>query len=255
VSGAALVTGGGKRIGAAIVRALAADGFAVAIHCHASRGDADALAAEIRAGGGHAVVMVADLADREATGRLIGAATASLGPVTALVNNASAFQYDTAGTLTDDSLDRHIQANLEAPVLLARDFAQALGGAPGAVVNLLDQKVMALNPDFFSYTVAKIGLAGATRIMAASFGGRIRVNGVAPGIALLSGKQTEKGFTRAWAAPPLGRSVTPDEVAQAVLFALRTPSLNGQILVLDGGESLLGRPRDVAFDPSVSPDH
>ena len=254
MKGGALVTGGAKRIGAAIARALAADGYAVAIHGHASLDEAEKLAADISAAGGRAACLQADLADPAATQQLIARAEALVGGLSVLVNNAARFEYDTAGTFSLQSLDGHVRPNLQAPLILARDFAAALGHEPGAVVNLLDQKVMALNPDFFSYTVAKIGLAGATRMMAASFGGRIRVNGIAPGITLLSGKQTEAGFARAWAAPPLGRSATPDEVARAVLYTLAVPSLNGQILVLDGGESLLGRPRDVAFDPSLSPD-
>jgi NAD(P)-dependent dehydrogenase (short-subunit alcohol dehydrogenase family) len=254
VTRAALVTGGARRIGAAIVRALAAEGYAVAIHCHASVADAQALAAEINAAGGRAIVLAADLSDRNAVTGLIARATAALGPVSVLVNNAATFHYDTAGSFTETELDLHLRPNLEAPLLLVRDFARVLVDQPGGVVNILDHKVTAMNPDFFTYTVAKIALAGATRSMAASFGGRIRVNGVAPGIALLSGKQSEAGFARAWAAAPLGRSATPEEIARAVVFTLGVPSLNGQILVLDGGESLLGRPRDVAFDPALSPD-
>jgi len=253
-SACALVTGGARRIGAAITRALAARGYAVAIHCHASLKEAEALADEIRTTGGRAVALAADLADRHATATLIPRATAALGPVNVLINCAAAFRYDTAGTFTEADLDFHLRPNLEAPLLLAQHFAQALGGQPGNVINMLDHKVMALNPDFFTYTLAKIALAGATQMMAQSFGGRIRANGIAPGITLLSGKQTQAGFERAWSAPPLGRSATPDEIAQAVLFALSVPSLNGQILVLDGGESLLARPRDVAFDPALSPD-
>jgi NAD(P)-dependent dehydrogenase (short-subunit alcohol dehydrogenase family) len=133
-------------------------------------------------------------------------------------------------------------------LLLAREFAANLAGQPGAIVNLLDHKVTALNPDFFTYTLTKIAMAGATRLLAQAYYPGIRVNGVAPGITLISGKQTPEGFARAWSAPPLGRSATPEEIAAAVCFILATPSLNGQILVLDGGESLLARPRDIAFD-------
>jgi NAD(P)-dependent dehydrogenase (short-subunit alcohol dehydrogenase family) len=226
----------------------------VAVHCHASVGEAEALAAEIRARGGRAAAVRADLADRRDVETLLARAEVALGPVGVLVNNAATFRYDTAGSFTGADLDFHLRPNLEAPVLLVRDFARALGDRAGVVVNMLDHKVAALNPDFFTYTLAKVAMAGATQMMAASFGGRIRVNGIAPGITLLSGKQTEAGFARAWAAPPLGRSATPEEIAEAVLFTLAVPSLNGQILVLDGGESLLGRARDVAFDPAVSPD-
>ena len=251
---AALVTGGARRIGACITRALAAAGHPVAIHHHASNAEATALAAEISNAGGRAATFSADLGNRQAVSNLIANASAALGPVGVLVNNAAAFRYDTAGTFTAADLDAHLRPNLEAPVQLAQDFARALGGNTGVIINMLDHKVTALNPDFFTYTLAKIALAGATHMMAQSFGGRIRVNGIAPGITLLSGKQTQAGFERAWAAPPLRRSAAPAEIAHAVLFVIRTPSLNGQILVLDGGESLLSRARDVAFDPAVSTD-
>jgi NAD(P)-dependent dehydrogenase (short-subunit alcohol dehydrogenase family) len=248
VKGVALVTGGARRIGATISRHLAANGYAVGIHAHRSIDQAEALAAELRQAGYRAVALVADLSDRHATACLLPACAAALGPVRLLVNNAAGFRYDTAASFTSDDFDFHVRPNLEAPLMLARDLACALNGGQGAVVNILDHKVTALNPDFFTYTVAKIGLAGATRMMAMAFGGRVRVNGVAPGITLISGKQTEAGFEKAWTAPPLGRSATPDEVADAVLFAAETGSLNGQILVLDGGESLLERKRDVAFE-------
>ncbi len=251
---AALVTGGARRIGASISRALSGAGYAVAIHCNASLAEGEALADELRQSGGRALALAADLADAEATAALIDRATAALGPVGVLVNNAATFRYDTAGSFKEADFDYHLRPNLRAPVMLVRDFARALGARPGAVINMLDHKVTALNPDFFTYTLAKIALAGATQTMAASSGGRIRVNGIAPGITLLSGKQTEAGFARAWAAPPLRRSATPAEIAEAVLFILAVQSLNGQVLVLDGGESLLARARDVAFDPALSPD-
>jgi NAD(P)-dependent dehydrogenase (short-subunit alcohol dehydrogenase family) len=250
----ALVTGGARRIGATICRALCASGYAVAIHCNASLDQAETLACELRQSGGRAVALAADLADADATAALIDRATAALGPVSVLVNNAATFRYDTAGSFTVADFEYHVRPNLRAPVMLVRDFARALGTRPGAVINMLDHKVTALNPDFFTYTLAKVALAGATHTMAASFGGRIRVNGIAPGITLLSGKQTEAGFARAWGAPPLGRSATPAEIAEAVLLILSVPSLNGQVVVLDGGESLLARARDVAFDPALSPD-
>ncbi len=248
MKGAALVTGGGRRIGAVISRVLAEAGYGVAIHANRSVNEAEALAAALRAEGHQAVALAADLVDRDAVAGLLPAAAAALGPITVLVNNAASFRYDTAEDFTGADLDFHVRPNLEAPLMLAQAFARALGDAPGAIVNMLDHKVTALNPDFFSYSVAKVGLAGATRMMAMAFGGRVRVNGVAPGITLISGKQTQAGFERAWTAPPLGRSSTPAEVADAVMFCVANGSLNGQVLVLDGGESLFGRRRDVAFE-------
>jgi NAD(P)-dependent dehydrogenase (short-subunit alcohol dehydrogenase family) len=253
MKGAALVTGAARRIGATLARALAADGYAVGVHYHSSAEAAAALVEELRASGARAAALPADLADRAAVRGLVAACQQALGPVSVLINNAAGFRYDTAGGFSDQDLLFHLRPNLAAPLILAQDFARALGSAPGAIINFLDHKVTALNPDFFTYTIAKVALAGATRTLAQSFGGRIRVNGIAPGITLASFKQSEAGFARAWAAPPLGRSTTPEELAAAVRYILATKSLNGQILVLDGGESLLARTRDVAFDPSLPP--
>jgi len=244
-----LITGAARRIGAAIARALAADGWHVVAHYNRSAAEAEALAAGITACAGICGTIQADLADRAATAALIPRCIEGFGPLDALINNASSFRYDTAQTMDSASWQAHLGPNLEAPVFLAQEFAAALEGRPGNIINMLDHKVTALNPDFFSYTIAKIAAAGATRLLAMAFGPHgVRVNGIAPGITLLSGNQTEAGFKRAWAAPPLGRSSTPEELAAACRFILATPSLNGQILVLDGGDSLLARPRDIAFD-------
>jgi NAD(P)-dependent dehydrogenase (short-subunit alcohol dehydrogenase family) len=248
VKGAALVTGAARRIGAVIARRLAEQGYAVGVHANRSIEEAEALAAALRAAGFRAEALAADLSDRAALDGLLPACAAALGPVRLLVNNAAGFRYDTASDFTAGDLDFHLRPNLEAPLILARDLARTLAGERGAVVNMLDHKVTALNPDFFTYTVAKTALAGATRMMAMAFAGRMRVNGVAPGITLISGRQSEAGFQRAWTAPPLGRSATPEEVADAVLFAAESEALNGQILVLDGGDSLLERKRDIAFE-------
>ncbi len=240
-----LVTGGARRIGAALTEALADDGWHVVIHCNSSLDDAQALAARVRHRGGTCDVLQADLAVRRDVAGLVARA----GELDALVNNASSFRYDSLQTMDAASWDAHLGPNLEAPVFLAQAFARARAGRPGCIINMLDHKVTALNPDFFSYTVAKVAHAGATRLLAQALSGAgIRVCGIAPGITLLSGKQTQAGFERAWTAPPLGRSSTPEELVAACRFILATPSLNGQVLVLDGGESLLGRQRDVAFE-------
>ncbi len=240
-----LVTGGARRIGAAICEGLAADGWEVVIHCNTSRDDAEALAWRVTAAGGTCSVLQADLAERDAVAGLIGRA----GALDALINNASSFRYDSLAAMDAASWDAHLGPNLEAPVFLAQAFAASREGRPGCVINMLDHKVTALNPDFFSYTIAKVAMAGATRLLAQALAGTgVTVNGVAPGITLLSGKQTQAGFERAWSAPPLGRSSTTRELVAACRFILATPCLNGQILVLDGGESLVGRQRDVAFE-------
>jgi NAD(P)-dependent dehydrogenase (short-subunit alcohol dehydrogenase family) len=242
-----LITGAARRIGAAMARALAADGWQVIAHYNRSAAEAEVLAAEITAGGGQCVTVQADLADRSAVAGLIPLCVARWGAPEALINNASYFRYDTVQTLDAASWNAHMAPNLEAPVFLAQSFARALDQESGCIINMLDHKLAALNPDFFSYTVAKAGLEAATRMLALAFGGRIRACGIAPGITLISGKQTEAGFARAWSATPLGRSSTPEELAEAARFILATGSLNGQVLVLDGGDSLLQRRRDVAF--------
>ncbi len=251
-----LITGAARRIGAALAEALAGDGWHVIVHYSRSGAEAQGLAEAIRHAGGRCDTVQADLGDRAAVAALIPHCTTRFGALDALVNNASSFSYDTLRSMDLASWDSHHQPNLAAPVFLAQAFAAACDG-PGNVINLLDHKVAAPNPDFFSYTVAKMALAGATRLLALALtqeGGSIRVNGIAPGITLLSGKQTQAGFEHAWHAPPLGRSCTPGEIAGACRFILATPSVNGQILVLDGGESLIGRKRDIAFDTAGGAD-
>ena len=246
VPGTVLVTGAARRIGAAIARALAADGWRVVLHCHRSGAEAETLAHETGAVG----IVEADLGDRAAIDGLIGRAGA-WGPLDALVNNAATFSNDGVANVSWESLDAHLVPNLAAPLFLSRDFARAFKGQNGNIVNLLDQKVDNLNPDFLSYTLSKVALAALTRMLAMALAPRIRVNGVSPGLTLISGKQTEQSFQRAWHDTPLGRSSTPEELAAAVRFILLTPSMTGQSLVLDGGESLQNRPRDVAFDPAL----
>lgn len=253
MSGTVLITGAARRIGAAMARLLAAEGWRVIAHHHASSAEAEALAGGIRAAGGWCETIGADLSDRAAVAGLIPACADRWGAPDALINNAARFRYDSIATLDASGWDAHLAPNLEAPVFLAAAFARALGGRPGCIINMLDHKLAALNPDFFSYTVAKAGLEAATRMLALAFDGRIRACGIAPGITLISGKQTQEGFARAWSAPPLGRSSTPEELADAARFILSVGSLNGQVLVLDGGESLLERRRDIAFLAPANP--
>ena len=205
-SEAALVTGGGQRIGAALVRKLASRGVHVAIHCHDTRDAADALAAEIAAGGGRATVLAADLLDREATAALVPAAAAALGrPLTVLVNNASIFEYDTIATATWESWDRHVGSNLRAPFELIQAFAaQAPRARPDAagepvaracVVNIIDQRVRKLTPEFATYTIAKMGLWALTRTAAQGLAPDVRVNAIGPGPTLRGERQSEAHFS------------------------------------------------------------
>ena len=251
MSQTALITGGARRVGAALVRALAAAGYFVVIHYQKSGDEASALALEIRAAGGSCGVVRADLRDRAEVAGLIERCVGEFGALDVLVNSASSYRYDGISSLDAAVWDENLRTNLEAPVFLARAFHAASAGRGGAIVNMLDFKVTSLNPDFFSYTVAKVGLAGATRMMAMAFGGHVRVNGIAPGLTMRSGKQTEEQFQRAWRMTPLGHGPVPEELGAALLFLLSTPSVNGQVISLDGGAGLRPRPRDISVDPSA----
>jgi NAD(P)-dependent dehydrogenase (short-subunit alcohol dehydrogenase family) len=250
---AVLITGAAKRVGAEIARALGAAGWFVHVHFRKSGKEAEAVAAQVTAAGGAAATVGYDLEklDSRHAGLLIEACAKRGPPLAALVNNASIFEYDKASTATDETWARHLQTNLTAPVMLARAFAagtQALpDGETGCIVNLLDNKVFATNPDYFSYTISKQALEGATRTLALALAPKVRVNGVAPGIALISGKQTAADFERTHRNNPLKRGCTPEDIARAIRFILETPSMTGHTIVIDGGQYLARMPRDVAF--------
>ncbi|HXQ50840.1 MAG TPA: SDR family oxidoreductase [Stellaceae bacterium] len=236
---AALVTGAAQRIGRAIALALGADGWAVAVHHHRSQAQAEAVVAEISRAGGKAVAIAADLTSEAATERLVPAAAKALGPLGALVNNASVFERDEALAVTRTSWDRHIETNLRAPFVLMQNFARQLPAeCGGAIVNLLDERVWNLTPHFVSYTLSKAGLWTLTRTMALALAPRIRVNGIGPGPTLPSPRQTDEQFRRQWTAMPLGRGTSPEEIADAVRFILAAPSMTGQMIALDGGQHL-----------------
>ncbi|HZS84253.1 MAG TPA: SDR family oxidoreductase [Stellaceae bacterium] len=235
----ALVTGAAQRIGRAIALALAADGWAVAVHYRASRAAAEEVVRAIASRGGRAVMLAADLADEAAVRGLVPAAVAALGPLGCLVNNASIFENDTAATATRASWDAHLEVNLRAPFVLMQAFAAQLPAeAEGAVINLLDERVWNLTPYFVSYTVSKAGLWTLTQTMALALAPRIRVNGIGPGPALPSPRQSEEQFARQCAALPLRRGTSPEEIAAAVRFILAAPAMTGQMIALDGGQHL-----------------
>ncbi len=240
----AIITGGAKRIGGAITRALAADGWHVLIHCNQSRAEAEALATEL----GNASVVTADLADPSAAD-IIMAACAGLPPARLLVNSASRFVYDRIEDFSPAEFDIHMAVNLRAPALLSRAFAAALPDTlddPALVVNLLDAKLASLNPDYFTYTLSKIGFEGLTELTARSYAPRLRCVGIAPAVTLVSGPQTRENFEAVHGLNPLGRGVTVDDIVTALRFIIVTPTFNAQTIVLDGGQRLLGLPRDVA---------
>jgi len=241
----AIVTGGARRIGAEISRALAADGWHVLIHCNNSVDEAHALAAEV----GTASVVQADLADAGAAERIMAALDGRPSP-RLLVNNASRFVHDAAKELDPAGWDAHLDVNLRAPALLSQAFARRVGTGPGLIVNLLDAKIIAPNPDFYSYTVSKIGLAGLTELCARAFAPAIRVCGIAPSVTLVSGPQSRANFEAVHRLNALGRGVDVAEIVGALRFIIATPSFTGQNIVLDGGQRFLSLARDVQFiDP------
>jgi len=245
----ALVTGAGLRIGRALAEALAADGFFVFVHYNRSASGARATVAAISAAGGRAKAIRADLSSARQAEALVGKCRARGVRLTCLVNNASLFKLDRAPAVKADDFDQHIAINLRAPLLLSQALARQLPAKEtGVIVNVLDQKLVNLNPDFLSYTLSKVGLGGLTTLLAQSFAPRLRVAGIAPGLTLRSGSQTDARFAEQHAANPLGIGVTTADLVRAMRFILQTPSYTGDTLVVDGGEHLTGRPRDIAFD-------
>lgn len=246
----ALVTGGAKRIGKSIVLRLAENGWSVGIHYRKSAAKAEAVAAEVRLRGGRAATIQADLTNEAEVLEIIPKIRAALGPLTLLVNNASVFEMDKADTVTRQSWDKHIEANLRAPFVLCQAFARQLPeGEEGNIVNLLDQRVWKLTPYFVSYTVAKMGLWTLTRSLALAYAPRIRVNGIGPGPTLPSPRQTEEQFAQQSAAMPLGHGATPQEIARCLLYILSAPSMTGQMIALDGGEHLGWQVPGKGFQP------
>jgi NAD(P)-dependent dehydrogenase (short-subunit alcohol dehydrogenase family) len=245
---AALVTGAGRRIGRAIALALAQAGWDVAIHFRSSRLEAAETAAAIEALGRRAVLLDCDLADESAVRSLLARATGALGPISCVVNNASLFEYDNAAEFSPALLAAHMQANVSAPILLAQALHAATpAGSQAVVINLLDQKLANLNPDFLSYTLSKAALHTATTMLAQALAPTVRVVGVAPGLTMLSGDQSEAGFASAHQATPLGRSSTPEDIAGAVCYLAQARAITGTTLLVDGGQHLMPLPRDVMF--------
>ncbi len=229
--------------------ALANAGYAVLVHYRGKPDDADAVVQAIKIAGGRAASVQADLADRASASGLIARASEPFGALSLLVNSASYFHDDEVKTLTDESWDTHFQTNLHTPIVLAQGFAAQAhtlaGGADPSIINILDQRVLHPNPQFFSYTLTKTALATATTTMAQALAPRIRVNGIAPGPTLPSIHQSEATFAAEVAAVPLQRSSDPEDIAAAALYLASARSVTGQIIAVDGGQHLAWRTPDV----------
>ena len=239
----ALVTGAARRVGRAIALALAQDGWNIAVHFGRSKDEAEATAADIRAQGVDAAILSADLAVEAEVEPLLATAADRLGPVGLLVNNASTFERDRLATVTRSSWDRHLEANLRAPVVLMQQFAAQLPAEhDGAIVNIIDQRVWNPTEDFLSYTVTKMALWGLTRTLALDLAPRIRVNGVGPGPVLASVHQDTESFDAQARSVPLQHASAPEEIAGAVRYLAAARSVTGQMIAVDGGQHLWWAP-------------
>lgn len=252
----ALVTGAARRLGRAMVLHLAGRGIDVAVHYASSAAEAEETAAEARALGVGAATLRADLLVEAETRRLVARAAEALGgPLDLLVNNASIFEYDTVATGTRESWDRHIESNLRAPVALTQDFAaqapKALRQADGAalaqalVVNMLDQRVLKLTPEFMSYTVAKMGLWAFTRTAARALAPDVRVNAIGPGTTLRGARQSEQHFRSQRAASILERGAEPEDICAALGYLVDARAVTGQLICVDGGQHLGWKTPDI----------
>jgi len=245
-AGTALVTGGAKRIGKAIVEDLAAHGFAVAVHANNSLTEADALAARIREAGGRAAALAADLTDMDAVADLVGRAGAALGPVTLLVNNASLFVDDSVQDFDWQAWDRHFAVHIKAPALLAQAFARALPeGQEGLIVNIIDQRVWRPTPRYFSYALSKSALWTQTEMLAQALGPRIRVNAIGPGPTLKNARQDDHDFQKQVDGLILKRGPQLAEFGATIRYLWDARSVTGQMIALDGGQHLAWQTPDV----------
>ncbi|MGR9245477.1 SDR family oxidoreductase [Rhizobium leguminosarum] len=243
----ALITGAAKRIGRAIAEDLAENGFSVAIHANGSIGEAEELVAELRRKGYRATALQADLTDIGETGELITRASEALGPLDLLVNNASVFQHDSARSFNAATWALHFDLHVRAPSILAAAFAQQMPAeAAGLIVNIIDQRVWALRPSFYSYTLSKSALWTATQTLAQALAPRIRVNAIGPGPSMPSERQAMEDFQAQVSALILQRGPALEEFGQTIRFLYDTPSITGQMIALDGGQHLAWQTPDVA---------
>jgi len=252
----ALVTGAGKRLGRAMALYLAQRGYDVAVHYASSASDADTVAGEINALGRLGVPLQADLLDEAQTQALLPAAVAALGgPVTCLVNNASIFEYDTVASATRSGWDRHMDSNLRAPFVLTQSMAaQGLkpetdaAGEPvasGLIVNMIDQRVRNLTPEFMTYTIAKMGLWAMTQTTAQALTPALRVNAIGPGPTMRGSRQSEAHFAAQRAGTISGRGANVSDITAALGYFLDAPAVTGQLLCVDGGQHLGWQTPDV----------
>lgn len=237
----ALVTGAAKRIGRALAKDLALHGWQVAIHYGNSKSEAEAVVSEIRKSGGIAMPLQADLSVEGEVQKLISRVTKDLGPVRLLINNAAIFENDSVVSCSRASWDKHMEANLRAPFVLSQCMKTTLQNTnfgEGLIINILDQRVQNLTPNFLSYTLSKSGLWTLTRTLAMALAPEIRVNAIGPGPTLESDRQTEEQFKKQWNAVPLRHGPNVTEICEAMRYLISAKSVTGQMIAIDGGEHM-----------------
>lgn len=255
MSGAALVTGAGGRLGRAMAVYLAARGFDVAVHFSSSDAGAEETVSACVAHGVKAVALKADLLDPAAVESLVPRAVQALGPLSVLINNASIFEYDTLESASAESWDRHIGSNLRAPLFLTQAFAaqaapagtDAAGEliAPNLIINMIDQRVKKLTPEFMTYTIAKMGLWAMTQTTARALAPATRVNAIGPGPTLQGARQSEAHFAAQRASTVLGRGANVADITAALGYFLDAPGVTGQMIAVDGGQHLGWKTPDI----------
>jgi NAD(P)-dependent dehydrogenase (short-subunit alcohol dehydrogenase family) len=247
----ALVTGAAKRIGRQIAITLAQRGWDVLVHYGQSAQDAADVVVEIEQLGRRALAVQADLGVEAQVKQIVPQAMAYFGRLDCVVNNASRFEADSAADFSQAGLDQHMHTNVMAPVILAQDLYANLPNdattGMAVVINILDQKLFNLNPDYLSYTLSKAALQTATTMLAQALAPKVRVVGIAPGLSLMSGEQSARDFEAAHKVTPLGRSSTPQDIAEAVCYVATARAITGTTLLVDGGQHLIPTQRDVMF--------
>ncbi len=248
INKSAIVTGAAKRIGAGIAKALGNEGWFVYLHYNSSSEEAKQVLHEIKSSGGNGKLINMDLNNPDCGEQIINQIDRAAPPVELLINNAARFEYDNISNINSVSLDQHFFANVRGPILLSKAFFELVKkGKQGCVINILDNKIFALNPDYLSYTISKAALQCATETFAMAMAPHVRVNGIAPGITLESGGQGESSFQKGQKMSPIGKVSSVEDIIKALFFIVNTTSLNGHIITIDGGQRLQKLDRDVAF--------
>lgn len=253
-----LITGAAKRIGRHIALNMAQRGWDIVVHYHRSAEDAAQVVAEIVQLGRRAIAVQADLGSVDQVKKIVPQVLNQLGRLDCIVNNASLFEADSVNDFSQACLDKHMHANLMAPIMLAQALHASLpADAPAgiaSVINILDQKLFNLNPDYLSYTLSKAALQTATTTLAQALAPKLRVVGIAPGLSMVSGDQSETDFLAAHKVTPLGRSSTPEDIAEAVCYVAAARAITGTTILVDGGQHLIPTQRDVMFLATANSD-